>query len=173
MTVSIIGYPTYIPFVGVKSNYGGPIGTATFDIHGYGDTSGGDVILRLHIANATNFGFRALFVPTAISTEHYGVAQNITVKWSTENQRWNGSGAYAYGIETIQKGTGFYGFTPGGLLPLGLQSNADAEVLQGNWGTNTNAASYHIHGYGVVYNMEELAKGTTGQIRGPLIGQMG
>ncbi len=166
---------THIRHRGVRRE--GIVGTLSVAATATGDGSGGVVNLILSM-NGTEFGFKFMFVPTLVSfRDGLATAVDVRLQWLGNNERI--TGGLTVGTERrasmVAAGGENVGQLEGSHPIVAIPTNPDGvarNVVQAIWGTNTNATSYNMFMYGVLYDEEYRAKFTDLVVDGPLAGPL-
>jgi len=135
-----------------------PVGTLVVDGGVVGDASGGSVTVAIEMRR-TEFGFRVLWVPTQITARDNATAENVNLAFvSNGNKRIATDLVEALvmvlGASSTNSGRGTLS-----ALPIEGSSEADSQrVLSAVWDTNADTKTYHLHAFGPVFDMEQIAR---------------
>ncbi len=148
----------YVPFRGVDREAGF---VGTFEVNGFdvGDGSGGTVTVTL-ASKRLEFGFHPIFVPTRIMTfDDQASATAVRVAIVEQgNERIDDPFSEAKTALAVGSGNNFANFTDLA-IPIEVQTDGNNPVVQAAWPTNTNAKSYQVRVFCVVYDAEAIARG--------------
>jgi len=138
-------------------SHGSPVGTVTLDATDTGDGSGGTATVSVSIRR-TMFGFRTLVIPTSIVTfDNLAAVEPIRLEFQFAGLRRLVAVHQFVRTSVRHNATNMSEL---GDLGIVLESNLEAatDALAVQWETNTNSVVYHVHLYGVVYDLEILEK---------------
>ncbi len=146
----------YVPYRGVDRE-AGMVGTLAIDAETVGDGSGGAVTLLIAFARE-EFGFHLIYVPTRVSTFD-SLASPEVVMFQFDPA---GNERVAESLREASLAVAGFGGSSAVFDKLGvpIEPNVQAATscLVAQWTTNTNALTYHLHVFGVVYDGEAMAR---------------
>lgn len=154
-----IGEGLFVPFMQeVRGGAGrsSPVGTLASEVAVTGDSSGGSAIVYFTMSRES-FGFRAIVVPTFVSTiDTLGSPEGIRGIFSAGNRR------VLQAIEEVKvaiagSGQNVAKFDAVGVV-LEAEEVAPVTVMQYLWSTNTNLKYYNARVFSAVFDAEIIAR---------------
>lgn len=157
-----LGDALFVPFRSARrgGEYGSdPVGSVFADLAVAGAAGGGTATITLSCAKII-FGFHPIFVPTYITTQDdLATPEEVLLIYDPAgNERLSaGNGPRESKLAVAASGGNFVLFDAVGLL-IEPSEEATTNVLDVVWSTNTDAKTYHLHVYGVLFDAEIMAR---------------
>jgi len=150
----------FVPYMQMPrggKEHGSPVGTIHQEIVATGDGSGGGVTIQVR-ATRTMFGFRALFIPTWVAVRDGQAAVGpVELIWTSLGNRRLSLGLRDVVTTVRISGTNLVRLSSVGIV-VEPPDDTLRDIIQVAWATNTNAISYVIAVFGVLYDLEILEK---------------
>lgn len=158
-TSTLVQNGLYVPY---HSKYRGahttPVGTLYIDAGATGAAGGGTVTVAIAM-RSQEFGFRLIWIPTHVSVRDNLATAEIVQFVIDANGNRRTSSAIVIPAVTVRDTSGENSILIDiGAIPLEGGSVAPADVLRAVWGTNTDTIGYHVHAFGPVYDLEQMAE---------------
>ncbi len=149
----------FTPYRGLDQNVV-PIGTFNTSVVVVGDGSGGTAIVDFTM-DAEEFGFRASFIPTLITiADTLATPEQVELSYATAgNSRLEA--ALVFTVLPIASGTGNTINLAGSQLAVPIEPNTQQTnqvILSFRWSSNVTAKAYQAILFGLMYDMERMAK---------------
>lgn len=134
----------------------GLVGTFNLDIEDDGEAGGGFLLLRANLASVNTWGFQPIIVMTAVAVSVDTDPGNVQISYENLGNRRGPLVPYSFDPVIVDSVAA---------SPVGLQMKVvvepvfpDAQFISVKFGTNTDAKTYHLHGQGIVFDAEILAR---------------
>ncbi len=149
---------SFVPYHQAQRGAGnGLVGTFSKDALATGDSGSGTVTINLDMRRE-EFGFPAVIVPLTINTEDDLASLEVvrTTFISAGNPRLEADLAEV--VTPVSSGGFQFAVKDNVAVPLEGLDRTQRTVLSALWATNADGKKYHLHMYGLVYDLQLIAR---------------